>query len=99
MPGGCRTLPAPVLSRASIPRQRSPWITAPPRRAVATRPRRPSSSRTARATLARPLSRKGRLRGDAVDQAVASVRRLGRRRRVLRAVSYTHLTLPTICSV
>eukprot|EP00969_Alexandrium_andersonii_P288767 12764825-Alexandrium_andersonii.AAC.1 len=33
--------------------------------------------RDSRAILARPALRKGRLRDDAVDQAVASIRRLG----------------------
>eukprot|EP00969_Alexandrium_andersonii_P112836 4987464-Alexandrium_andersonii.AAC.1 len=36
-----------------------------------------------RAILARPASRKGGLRDDAVGQAVASVRRLGHHRRIL----------------
>eukprot|EP00969_Alexandrium_andersonii_P202256 8937064-Alexandrium_andersonii.AAC.1 len=38
--------------------------------------------RASRAILARPALRKGRLRDDAVDQAVASIRRLGHRRRI-----------------
>eukprot|EP00969_Alexandrium_andersonii_P347576 15367866-Alexandrium_andersonii.AAC.1 len=33
--------------------------------------------------MARPVLRKGRLRGDTVDRAAASVRRLGHRQRVL----------------
>eukprot|EP00969_Alexandrium_andersonii_P287756 12721570-Alexandrium_andersonii.AAC.1 len=37
--------------------------------------------RDSRAVLARPVLRKGRLRDDMVDQAVASIRRLGRHRR------------------
>eukprot|EP00969_Alexandrium_andersonii_P249124 11010396-Alexandrium_andersonii.AAC.1 len=40
--------------------------------------------RDSRAILARPVLRKGRLRGDAVDQAVASIRRLGHRRILLK---------------
>eukprot|EP00969_Alexandrium_andersonii_P115636 5113684-Alexandrium_andersonii.AAC.1 len=39
--------------------------------------------RDSRAILARPVLRKGRLRDDTVDQAVASIRRLGHRQRVL----------------
>eukprot|EP00969_Alexandrium_andersonii_P115691 5115905-Alexandrium_andersonii.AAC.1 len=39
--------------------------------------------RDSRAILARPVLRKGRLRDDTVDQAVASIRRLGRRLRAL----------------
>eukprot|EP00969_Alexandrium_andersonii_P124636 5509308-Alexandrium_andersonii.AAC.1 len=39
--------------------------------------------RDSRAILARPVLRKGRLRDDAVDQAVASIRRLGHHHRVL----------------
>eukprot|EP00969_Alexandrium_andersonii_P031901 1393844-Alexandrium_andersonii.AAC.1 len=39
--------------------------------------------RDARAILAHPVLRKGRLRGDAVDRAVASIRRPGHRQRVL----------------
>eukprot|EP00969_Alexandrium_andersonii_P164187 7256697-Alexandrium_andersonii.AAC.1 len=39
--------------------------------------------RESRAILAHPVLRKGRLRDDAVDQAVASIRRLGRHPRVL----------------
>eukprot|EP00969_Alexandrium_andersonii_P070515 3111952-Alexandrium_andersonii.AAC.1 len=39
--------------------------------------------RDSRATLARPALRKGRLRDDAVGQAVASVRRLGHHLRVV----------------
>eukprot|EP00969_Alexandrium_andersonii_P223986 9892436-Alexandrium_andersonii.AAC.1 len=39
--------------------------------------------RDARAILARPVLCKGRLRDDMVDQAVASIRRLGRHHRVL----------------
>eukprot|EP00969_Alexandrium_andersonii_P315686 13947844-Alexandrium_andersonii.AAC.1 len=39
--------------------------------------------RDAEAILAHPVLRKGRLRDDMVDQAVASVRRLGHRQRVL----------------
>eukprot|EP00969_Alexandrium_andersonii_P255672 11301727-Alexandrium_andersonii.AAC.1 len=38
--------------------------------------------RDARAILARPVLRKGRLRDDTVDQAVAGIRRLGRHRRI-----------------
>eukprot|EP00969_Alexandrium_andersonii_P245819 10863807-Alexandrium_andersonii.AAC.1 len=37
--------------------------------------------RDSRAILARPMLRKGRLRDDAVDQAVASIRRLGHHHR------------------
>eukprot|EP00969_Alexandrium_andersonii_P037487 1643226-Alexandrium_andersonii.AAC.1 len=39
--------------------------------------------RNSRAILARPVLRKGRLRDDAVGQAVASIRRLGYHHRVL----------------
>eukprot|EP00969_Alexandrium_andersonii_P043787 1920464-Alexandrium_andersonii.AAC.1 len=39
--------------------------------------------RDSRAILARPVLRKGLLRDDAVDQAVASVRRFGHHHRVL----------------
>eukprot|EP00969_Alexandrium_andersonii_P162075 7163372-Alexandrium_andersonii.AAC.1 len=39
--------------------------------------------RDSRAILARPVLRKGRLRDDTVDQAVASTRRLGHHRQVL----------------
>eukprot|EP00969_Alexandrium_andersonii_P024578 1072546-Alexandrium_andersonii.AAC.1 len=39
--------------------------------------------RHSRPTLARPALRKGRLRDDTVDQAAASIRRLGHRRQVL----------------
>eukprot|EP00969_Alexandrium_andersonii_P307153 13577849-Alexandrium_andersonii.AAC.1 len=39
--------------------------------------------RDSRATPARPVLRKGRLRDDTVDQAVGGIRRLGHRRRVL----------------
>eukprot|EP00969_Alexandrium_andersonii_P085796 3782220-Alexandrium_andersonii.AAC.1 len=39
--------------------------------------------RDSRATLARPVLCKGRLRDDAVDQAAASFRRLGHHQRVL----------------
>eukprot|EP00969_Alexandrium_andersonii_P167824 7419319-Alexandrium_andersonii.AAC.1 len=39
--------------------------------------------RDSRAILAHPVLRKGRLRDETVDQAVASVRRLGHRHRVL----------------
>eukprot|EP00969_Alexandrium_andersonii_P049691 2180956-Alexandrium_andersonii.AAC.1 len=39
--------------------------------------------RDSRPTLARPVLRKGRLRDDAVDQAAASIRRLGHHQRVL----------------
>eukprot|EP00969_Alexandrium_andersonii_P032903 1437045-Alexandrium_andersonii.AAC.1 len=39
--------------------------------------------RDSRAILARPVLRKGRLRYDTVDQAVASIRRLGHHHRVL----------------
>eukprot|EP00969_Alexandrium_andersonii_P042160 1849607-Alexandrium_andersonii.AAC.1 len=36
-----------------------------------------------KAILAHPVLRKGRLHGDTVDQAVASIRRLGHHQRVL----------------
>eukprot|EP00969_Alexandrium_andersonii_P316881 13999754-Alexandrium_andersonii.AAC.1 len=39
--------------------------------------------RDSRVILARPALRKGRLRDDTVDQAVAGIRRLGHHRRVL----------------
>eukprot|EP00969_Alexandrium_andersonii_P073764 3253946-Alexandrium_andersonii.AAC.1 len=42
-----------------------------------------TKDRDSRAILARPVLRKGRLRDDTVDQAVASIRRLRHRRRVL----------------
>eukprot|EP00969_Alexandrium_andersonii_P336688 14882574-Alexandrium_andersonii.AAC.1 len=42
---------------------------------------RVTKDRDSRAILACPVLRKGRLRGDTVDQAVASIRRLGHHRR------------------
>eukprot|EP00969_Alexandrium_andersonii_P252523 11160043-Alexandrium_andersonii.AAC.1 len=40
--------------------------------------------RDSRAILARPVLRKGRLRDVTMDQAVASIRRLGHHRRILQ---------------
>eukprot|EP00969_Alexandrium_andersonii_P137736 6091289-Alexandrium_andersonii.AAC.1 len=42
-----------------------------------------TKDRDSRAILARPVLRKGRSHDDTVDQAVASVRRLGHHRRIL----------------